>query len=307
MFPQPQNSVQAPLQQQGPAPGSWSTQSLSRSRGGSLTAKLPLRAVNSRISELLQGSAGTRSRNHVQGGGTDRTETKDTGGTRFVLFISQLRGYSNHSCQNQDSQNIQIECFPNASKMQSILNKISITVSFVMYFFLFVVLSGGGAGGDGAAEEKVAVVQTLPSPYSKITAPRKPHRCSSGHASDNRYELECGVRRSFDLPKLFNLLKAYCFDFPFTWDFTLTPNSSVLSGELPPAMGKTALFYHSGGSSGYESMLRDSSENTGSTSSAQDSLSEHSSATTSSRRSSKSSKKSRSSTGQRHFIIFYLP
>lgn len=62
-------------------------------------------------------------------------------------------------------------------------------------------------------------------------------------------------------------------------------------------MGKTALFYHSGGSSGYESMLRDSSENTGSTSSAQDSLSEHSSVTTSSRRSSKSSKKSRSNTG----------
>ncbi|XP_013872653.1 kinesin-like protein KIF26B isoform X2 [Austrofundulus limnaeus] len=204
--PNGKNSAQGPLQQQGPAPGSWSTQSLSRSRGGSLTAKLPLRAVNSRISELLQGSAGSRSRNHVQGGGTDRTETKETGGT-----------------------------------------------------------SGGGAGGDGAGEEKVAVVQTLPSPYSKITAPRKPHRCSSGHASDN---------------------------------------SSVLSGELPPAMGKTALFYHSGGSSGYESMLRDSSENTGSTSSAQDSLSEHSSATTSSRRSSKSSKKSRSSTGlQRRRLI----
>ncbi|XP_017274240.1 kinesin-like protein KIF26B isoform X2 [Kryptolebias marmoratus] len=204
--PNGKNSVQGPLQQQGPAHGSWSTQSLSRSRGGSLTAKLPLRAVNSRISELLQGSAGSRSRNHVQGGGTDRAETKDNGGT-----------------------------------------------------------SGGGAGGDSGGEEKAAVVQTLPSPYSKITAPRKPHRCSSGHASDN---------------------------------------SSVLSGELPPAMGKTALFYHSGGSSGYESMLRDSSENTGSTSSAQDSLSEHSSATTSSRRSSKSSKKSRSNTGlQRRRLI----
>lgn len=62
-------------------------------------------------------------------------------------------------------------------------------------------------------------------------------------------------------------------------------------------MGKTALFYHSGGSSGYESMLRDSSENTGSTSSAQDSLSEHSSVTTSSRRSSKSSKKNRNNAG----------
>lgn len=81
-------------------------------------------------------------------------------------------------------------------------------------------------------------------------------------------------------------------------------NSSVLSGELPPAMGKTALFYHSGGSSGYESMLRDSSENTGSTSSAQDSLSEHSTATTSSRRSSKSSKKSRTNTGFKTIHIY---
>lgn len=71
-------------------------------------------------------------------------------------------------------------------------------------------------------------------------------------------------------------------------------------------MGKTALFYHSGGSSGYESMLRDSSENTGSTSSAQDSLSEHSSATTSSRRSSKSSKKSRSNTGHIPTYFIYI-
>ncbi|XP_071383048.1 kinesin-like protein KIF26B, partial [Centroberyx affinis] len=208
----PQSSVQGPLQQQGPSPGSWSTQSLSRSRGGSLAAKLPLRAVNGRISELLQGSAGSRSRGHAQGGGTEPGEERGVGGA-----------------------------------------------------------SGGGAGarasggGSSLGEERPAVVQTLPSPYSKITAPRKPHRCSSGHASDN---------------------------------------SSVLSGELPPAMGKTALFYHSGGSSGYESMLRDSSENTGSTSSAQDSLSEHSSATTSSRRSSKSSKKSRSNTGlQRRRLI----
>ncbi|XP_028257512.1 kinesin-like protein KIF26B [Parambassis ranga] len=203
----PQSSVQGPLQQ-GPAAGSWSTQSLSRSRGGSLTAKLPLRAVNCRISELLQGSASSRSRSHAQGGGTDPAEER--GGARLAT-------------------------------------------------------GAGGGGGECLAEERPAAVQTLPSPYSKITAPRKPHRCSSGHASDN---------------------------------------SSVLSGELPPAMGKTALFYHSGGSSGYESMLRDSSENTGSTSSAQDSLSEHSSATTSSRRSSKSSKKSRSNTGlQRRRLI----
>uniref|UniRef100_A0A8C4NI97 Uncharacterized protein n=1 Tax=Eptatretus burgeri TaxID=7764 RepID=A0A8C4NI97_EPTBU len=69
----------------------------------------------------------------------------------------------------------------------------------------------------------------IPSPYSKVTAPRRP-RYSSGHFSDN---------------------------------------SSVLSGDLPPAMGRAAIFYHngSGGSSGYESMRRDS-EATGSASSA---------------------------------------
>ncbi|XP_040057218.2 kinesin-like protein KIF26B isoform X2 [Gasterosteus aculeatus] len=213
-----QSSVQGPLQQPAPSPGSWSTQSLSRSRGGNLAAKLPLRAVNGRISELLQGSAGSRSRGLAQGGGTDPAEERGVGGASGGGTVAGGGGDGS-----------------------------------------------GGGGGTGQGEERTAVVQTLPSPYSKITAPRKAHRCSSGHASDN---------------------------------------SSVLSGELPPAMGKTALFYHSGGSSGYESMLRDSSENTGSTSSAQDSLSEHSSATTSSRRSSKSSKKSRSNTGlQRRRLI----
>ncbi|XP_029701768.1 kinesin-like protein KIF26B isoform X3 [Takifugu rubripes] len=209
--PNGKNSVQSPVQQQqAPSPGSWSTQSLSRSRGGSLAAKLPLRAVNGRISELLQGSAGSRSRSHTPGGGTDTAEERGVGIASGAV--------------------------------------------------------SGSAGGVGVSVgEERTMVQTLPSPYSKITAPRKPHRCSSGHASDN---------------------------------------SSVLSGELPPAMGKTALFYHSGGSSGYESMLRDSSENTGSTSSAQDSLSEHSSVTTSSRRSSKSSKKNRNNTGlQRRRLI----
>ncbi|XP_066532088.1 kinesin-like protein KIF26B isoform X2 [Hoplias malabaricus] len=164
-----------------PNQSSWSTQSLSRSRGFGLTSKLPLRAVNGRISELLQGS-GARA-GHSRGA----TDTEERGGT--------LHG-----------------------------------------------------------EEK-PVVHTLPSPYSKITAPRRPHRCSSGHASDN---------------------------------------SSILSGELPPAMGKTALFYHSGGSSGYESMIRDS-EATGSASSAQDSMSENS-GSVSGRRSLKNSKK-RNNTG----------
>ncbi|TRZ03657.1 hypothetical protein DNTS_031813 [Danionella cerebrum] len=172
---------------------SWSTQSLSRNKGSGLVSKLPLRAVNGRISELLQATASSRA---TQARGASDTEDR---------------------------------------------------------------------GAPVQGEEK-PVVHTLPSPYSKITAPRRPHRCSSGHASDN---------------------------------------SSVLSGELPPAMGKTTLFYHSGGSSGYESMIRDS-EATGSTSSAQDSMSENSSSA-SSRRSLKNSKK-RSTTGsQRRRLIPNLP
>lgn len=161
---------------------SWSTQSLSRSRGSGLASKLPLRAVNGRISELLQGSAGPRG--------------------------AQLR-------------------------------------------------AEGEERSGGSAEDKPAAAHLLPSPYSKITPPRKPHRCSSGHGSDN---------------------------------------SSVLSGELPPAMGKTALFYHSGGSSGYESMMRDS-EATGSASSAQDSMSENSSSVGGRCRSLKTPKK-RSNSGR---------
>lgn len=161
---------------------SWSTQSLSRNRGSGLASKLPLRAVNGRISELLQGSAGPR-------GAQLRAEAEERGGA--------------------------------------------------------------------PAEDKPAAAHLLPSPYSKITPPRKPHRCSSGHGSDN---------------------------------------SSVLSGELPPAMGKTALFYHSGGSSGYESMMRDS-EATGSASSAQDSMSENSSSVGGRCRSLKTPKKRSNSGG----------
>ncbi|NWI70967.1 KI26B protein, partial [Todus mexicanus] len=168
---------------------SWSTQSLSRNRGSSLASKLPLRAVNGRISELLQGSASARG--------------------------LQLRGSS-----ETDER--------------------------------------GALPGD----EKPAV-HMLPSPYSKITPPRKPHRCSSGHGSDN---------------------------------------SSVLSGELPPAMGKTALFYHSGGSSGYESMMRDS-EATGSASSAQDSMSENSSSASGRCRSLKTPKKRSNAGSQRRRLI----
>lgn len=80
-------------------------------------------------------------------------------------------------------------------------------------------------------------VHTLPSPYSRITAPQTPHHCS-GHASDT---------------------------------------TSVLSGELPPAMCKTALLYNRSSmvSSGYESMLRDS-EATISSSSTHNSISDQS-------------------------------
>ncbi|KAM8920666.1 kinesin-like protein KIF26A [Pelodytes ibericus] len=108
----------------------------------------------------------------------------------------------------------------------------------------------GNDSGINLSDEKSQAAM-LPSPYSKITAPRRPQRYSSGHGSDN---------------------------------------SSVLSGELPPAMGRTALFYHSGGSSGYESMIRDS-EATGSASSAHDSMSESGMSSSGRMRSLKSPKK----------------
>ncbi|XP_042831507.1 LOW QUALITY PROTEIN: kinesin-like protein KIF26B [Panthera tigris] len=170
----PQAVGQSPGLAASAKPTSWSTQSLSRSRGAGPAGKPPPRAVNGRISELLQGGA------------------------------------------------------------------------------------GGRAGGD----ERPAA-PPLPSPYSKVTPPRRPHRCSSGHGSDN---------------------------------------SSVLSGELPPAMGKTALFYHSGGSSGYESVPRDS-EATGSASSAHDSTSDNSSSVGGRCRSLKAPKKRSNSGSQRRRLI----
>ncbi|KAJ3613366.1 hypothetical protein NHX12_019616 [Muraenolepis orangiensis] len=118
----------------------------------------------------------------------------------------------------------------------------------------------GNDSGVNVGDDKSPTAM-LPSPYSKITAPRRPQRYSSGHGSDN---------------------------------------SSVLSGELPPAMGRTALFYHSGGSSGYESMIRDS-EATGSASSALDSMSE-SGASSGRMRNSKPPKK-RSNGFQRRRLI----
>uniref|UniRef100_A0A2K6LW19 Kinesin family member 26B n=1 Tax=Rhinopithecus bieti TaxID=61621 RepID=A0A2K6LW19_RHIBE len=56
----PQAVGQSSSQPPGGKPMSWSTQSLSRNRSSGLASKLPLRAVNGRISELLQGSAGAR-------------------------------------------------------------------------------------------------------------------------------------------------------------------------------------------------------------------------------------------------------
>uniref|UniRef100_A0A671WKW5 Kinesin motor domain-containing protein n=1 Tax=Sparus aurata TaxID=8175 RepID=A0A671WKW5_SPAAU len=78
----------------------------------------------------------------------------------------------------------------------------------------------------------------LPSPYTRVTAPRMPDHMS-GHASDT---------------------------------------TSVLSGDLPPAMGKTSLYFsnrNSMVSSGYDSMVRDS-EATGSSTSNRDSVSDRS-------------------------------
>ncbi|XP_059208804.1 kinesin-like protein KIF26A isoform X2 [Centropristis striata] len=124
----------------------------------------------------------------------------------------------------------------------------------------------GNDSGVNVSDDKSPVAM-LPSPYSKITAPRRPQRYSSGHGSDN---------------------------------------SSVLSGELPPAMGRTALFYHSGGSSGYESMIRDS-EATGSASSAHDSMSESGMSTSGRTRSSKYPKKRANGFQRRRLIPAPLP
>ncbi|XP_034531194.1 kinesin-like protein KIF26A isoform X1 [Notolabrus celidotus] len=125
--------------------------------------------------------------------------------------------------------------------------------------------SGNDSGVNVSDDKSPAAM--LPSPYSKITAPRRPQRYSSGHGSDN---------------------------------------SSVLSGELPPAMGRTALFYHSGGSSGYESMIRDS-EATGSASSAHDSMSESGMSTSGRMRSSKYPKKRANGFQRRRLIPAPLP
>ncbi|XP_077411962.1 kinesin-like protein KIF26A isoform X2 [Vanacampus margaritifer] len=124
----------------------------------------------------------------------------------------------------------------------------------------------GNDSGVNVGEDKPPIAM-LPSPYSKITAPRRPQRYSSGHGSDN---------------------------------------SSVLSGELPPAMGRTALFYHSGGSSGYESMIRDS-EATGSASSAHDSMSESGMSSSGRARSSKYPKKRATGFQRRRLIPAPLP
>ncbi|XP_053365569.1 kinesin-like protein KIF26A isoform X1 [Clarias gariepinus] len=125
----------------------------------------------------------------------------------------------------------------------------------------------GNDSGVNLNEDKHTPIPILPSPYSKITAPRRPQRYSSGHGSDN---------------------------------------SSVLSGELPPAMGRTALFYHSGGSSGYESMIRDS-EATGSASSAHDSMSESGVSSNMRLRSSKPPKKRSNGIQRRRLIPAPLP
>uniref|UniRef100_A0A3Q3JHR9 Kinesin motor domain-containing protein n=1 Tax=Monopterus albus TaxID=43700 RepID=A0A3Q3JHR9_MONAL len=116
-------------------------------------------------------------------------------------------------------------------------------------------LAGNDGSDSGTSSVSGAPVTTpLPSPYSKITAPR----------------------------------------------------SSILSGELPPAMGRTALFYHSGGSSGYESMIRDS-ETTGSTSSAHDSMSESGVSSSNRSRVSKSPKKRGNGFLRRRLIPAPLP
>ncbi|XP_036002951.1 kinesin-like protein KIF26B isoform X1 [Fundulus heteroclitus] len=98
----------------------------------------------------------------------------------------------------------------------------------------------------------------LPSPYSQMTAPRTPDHLS-GHASDT---------------------------------------TSVLSGDLPPAMGKTSLHFSNRSSlvsSGYDSLVRES-EATGSSTSNRDSVSDRSGSLLNATRSSRSSRR-RGNTG----------
>lgn len=93
----------------------------------------------------------------------------------------------------------------------------------------------------------------LPSPYSQVTSPRMPDR-SSGHASDT---------------------------------------TSILSGDLPPAMGKTSLHFSGRSSmvsSGYDSTFRDG-ETAGSSASARYSSSDRSGSLLSVARSSRSSRR----------------
>ncbi|CAB1343159.1 unnamed protein product [Coregonus sp. 'balchen'] len=130
--------------------------------------------------------------------------------------------------------------------------------------------SGGASGGlvlDKMAAAAGATcrsmgeahpVHPVPSPYARVTAPRRPNHLS-GHASDV---------------------------------------TSVLSGELPPAMGKTALLTNRNSlvSSGYESMVRDS-EATGSSTSNRDSISDKSCSMISVTRSERNPKR-RSSNGK---------
>uniref|UniRef100_A0A4W5RR11 Kinesin motor domain-containing protein n=1 Tax=Hucho hucho TaxID=62062 RepID=A0A4W5RR11_9TELE len=113
------------------------------------------------------------------------------------------------------------------------------------------------AGAACRSMGEVHPVHPVPSPYARVTAPRRPNHLS-GHASDV---------------------------------------TSVLSGELPPAMGKTALLTNRNSvvSSGYESMVRDS-EATGSVTSNRDSISDKSCSMISVARSERNPKR-RSSNG----------
>lgn len=106
---------------------------------------------------------------------------------------------------------------------------------------------------------------SLPSPYSQLTSPRMPDHLS-GHASDT---------------------------------------TSVLSGDLPPAMGKTSLHFSNRNSlvsSGYDSMVRDS-EATGSSTSARDSVSDRSSSLLSAARSGRPSRR-RGGTGESAYDFY---
>ncbi|KAM4633766.1 kinesin-like protein KIF26B [Polymixia lowei] len=180
-------------------------------------------------------------------------------------FLSSSPTWSSYSISRSQSQSS--ACANTKTPIQGVING---RISDLLRERETSASSGGfdkAASRSPVAEDRLSSPSSsinhhpLPSPYSRVTAPRTPSH-QSGHASDT---------------------------------------TSVLSGELPPAMGKTSLRLpnrNSVVSSGYESMVRDS-EATGSSTSNRDSVSDKSCSLLSVCRSSRTSRR-RGNTGSHH-------